>query len=318
MLGFKKIKNQDCRTIQFFGKELFTCKKALSYKELSQKYNDAKRELEYMKEHCDIFHLKPATGKLRAQQLELIDFTLQFFAEIQHIDIHPILASGNLLGAWRHKGFIPWDDDMDFYLIRSEYEKLIKWAENNAIVCYYDGKYSEYRSARRLHERVTAHPGEWVVDVWFSQIQISKGNTFEDQQFIDFFPLDYYDDSYTVEEHKKRYGDLQSKMSSIDRINEIIKLFRREALSNEHVVEQSGQLYHGLDGWPPENWSKELLPADAVFPLKTAKFEHAFFYVPNNIERFLDFEFKDKASFPPHVGISHHNAMKERYLNSIS
>lgn len=26
MLGFKKIKNQDCRTIQFFGKELFTYK----------------------------------------------------------------------------------------------------------------------------------------------------------------------------------------------------------------------------------------------------------------------------------------------------
>ena len=87
--------------------------------------------LNYLKEHSDITKLKPAEGKLRIRQQQLIQFVKEVLEQIEHLEINPFLISGNLLGAYRHGGFIPWDDDFDMGLIRADYDKLANEFKNN-------------------------------------------------------------------------------------------------------------------------------------------------------------------------------------------
>ena len=62
---------------------------------------------------------------LRQLQLTMLE-TLRVFDDFcRKHDIKYSLYAGSLLGAVRHKGFIPWDDDLDVCMARSEYDRFI-------------------------------------------------------------------------------------------------------------------------------------------------------------------------------------------------
>lgn len=122
--------------------------------------------------------------KVWAVELELL-FLFQQICEKHGLQYFAI--GGTLLGAVRHKGFIPWDDDIDVGMLREDYDRFIALAEEELSYPYRlitplnDACYRAHAQIR--HCETTGYP---LVD---ETLQCNKGI------FIDIFPLDGVADS---------------------------------------------------------------------------------------------------------------------------
>ena len=121
------------------------------------------------------------TDELKRIQIGILDDVALFCK--QH-NLRYYLAYGTLLGAVRHKGYIPWDDDIDIHMPRPDYEKFL--ATYNA-----DGK-DNIAVAPELDARYRL-PFAKV----YRKGTVVKENHFKPDLFgvyIDIFPLDGYAD----------------------------------------------------------------------------------------------------------------------------
>ena len=123
-------------------------------------------------------------NKVRETEIELLDL---FVAICERHELKYSLGYGTLLGAVRHKGFIPWDDDIDIIMPREDYERFIKlWAELK--VSKYvleESRFNDYytNSFMKLNKANTAYLGEGVVRGMYDSGAYNG-------IFIDIFPMD--------------------------------------------------------------------------------------------------------------------------------
>lgn len=125
-------------------------------------------------------------------EIEILDYLDTI---CQKHSIQYFLAAGTLLGAIRHKGFIPWDDDIDVILLRDDYEKLIKVLENEK---------SKYKLLSRNTNSQYFYLFSKLVDSDTCLIESDVPQIPEYGIYIDIFPLDYLPNNYTKRRREQR------------------------------------------------------------------------------------------------------------------
>ncbi len=127
-----------------------------------------------------LIDFKDQKEKIRKYQLELL-LEVDRICKKHHIPYQ--LWAGTLLGAVRHKGFIPWDDDLDICMLREDYEKFLKICEKELNekfflqTCYTEKNwYAQFAKLRRNNST--------FVQYIYLELDIHYGI------FIDIFPLD--------------------------------------------------------------------------------------------------------------------------------
>ena len=80
---------------------------------------------------------KEKTSDLRKLQLVLVEMLDELVRICDKHNLTYFLVGGTALGAIRHKGFIPWDDDVDVIMFRDDYEKFLRIMESRNDSKYY-------------------------------------------------------------------------------------------------------------------------------------------------------------------------------------
>ncbi len=129
--------------------------------------------------------------EIQKEELEILKKVIQFF---EKNGIQYYVAYGTLLGAVRHKGFIPWDDDIDLVIARPEYNRLVEILKK-------DNRIAENIEAIGWEISNSDSPYLKIVN---KNIAVEAKLAYDTNLWIDIFPLDGLPEKEDIKQYLKK------------------------------------------------------------------------------------------------------------------
>lgn len=239
--------------------------------------------------YIDITNFPQSTGLLRKCQLADAEL-LRIVHEIcQKHSIQYWLSRGTLLGAVRHSGFIPWDDDMDICMTRENYNKALRVFP---------------KELKKFNIWIDAPSSKKIsISIWGAGLSL-------DVFPVDSFELEYIEMLHNVRDKLIEYRKYYVRHRDDD--IESLEKMKRTIIGSKASIDPLW--YHN----PEIDVDGDFYKNDVIFPLKTLRFEGYEFFVPNDCDRYLTIKYGDYMHIPRN-GVLHHCGGKGRplYENSI-
>ena len=145
------------------------------------------------------------TDSMTGLQEKIFEIMKTFDRVCRENGLQYYMLGGTMLGAIRCKGFIPWDDDADFGLLRKEYDKLLSLPEQ----CFPTG----YRLRHFSKEDGVPYAFIRLEDERTTCIEARRsGGGYEGGVYIDIFPLDADSNNLALRILKEWYVRLEKKL----------------------------------------------------------------------------------------------------------
>jgi lipopolysaccharide cholinephosphotransferase len=281
------------------------------------KHNALTHQIEYLKKRANLQLFKPATGELRTNQLNNLEFVVSIIDTLQKEDFHPFLFSGSLLGAVRHKGFVPWDDDIDFALMADEFWRLrdfikntYKWVDSSAC-----GKTLSYWTF--LDNAFKQNPNQTFGMQTPYCLHLYKGTCLEDCVNIEFLPYYYFKDSVSETDYKNHQNIIHRLIHNAPNYGVVFNFYDTLLKDYSLTYSDSNKIAAGIN----HNSLTELgyigfFEKSTFFPLQEIEFEGCKLPTLNDPHTYLSKVYGDYMSLPSDVGISPIYSDMNRYLSS--
>lgn len=219
-------------------------------------------------------------------------------------NIKYMISSGTCLGAIRHKGFIPWDNDADILMDRENYNKLIEIMQKD------NSKYEllSYKTTKNYY-----YPYYKLVD---KSTKIFEKALYKQPDnygvFIDIFPLDGLPKGEKQRnkflKKRKVKHDIQcvfiltSKTPLKRFIKKVIRTFSFKSLYKQvKEIDDfcSKNSFNDADYLMDATWGNKYFPRECYDELYEAEFEGHKFFVPKNYDLYLKTIYGDYMKLPP-------------------
>ncbi len=241
--------------------------------------------------------IEPAV--LRKAQLIMLDMLIEFDAICKKHQLQYWLDSGTLLGAVRHRGFIPWDDDIDLSMPIEDYNKFLAVAESELSRDIFLQTSKTDKGFKFDYIKLRSNKAS-IVEFH----EKDKHVTYHQGVFVDIFPMLAIDDT---EENKTQYVSTLKEIRGVSPISLHTPSGKDDPVARASLVASLKQKHLGWDvGKSKVIYGGEMPDVSAwfdiedIFPLTTIEFEGLSFPAPNNPSHYLDAIYSfDYRQLPP-------------------